>query len=372
LRHSVAVLLLAACPVLGCGAAAAAGSAQPRIIGYATRWDAARSQDAGKIDTLIFAFANVVDGRVMLDAAGEERLRQLTSLKSTYPALNVAISVGGWGAGGFSEAAGSEAGRRAFADSAARLVASHDADGLDVDWEYPGHGESGIQSSPKDRAHFTLLLQAVRGALDEAGAARGRASGHHYTLTIAAADGPFVSGVDISAVARYLDWFNLMTYDFVNSQTPQTGHHTGLDAARIAHADARTTVRAVRQFRNAGVRPDKLVIGAAFYGRDFADVRADHHGLYQHYGRYQGEHPWPELKKDYIDKGGYLRYWDAEARAPWLWNAEARRFISYDDPQSIAAKAAYVKVMHLGGIMYWEQSLDPSGELLEAIRRGLQ
>ena len=372
LRHSLAVLLLAACPVLGCGAAVAAASAHPRIIGYATRWDAAQNQNVGSIDTLIFAFATLVGGRVTLDAAAEERLSKLTGLKTTHPALSVAISVGGWGAGGFSEAAGSEAGRRAFADSAARLVASHDADGLDVDWEYPGHGESGIRSSPADRANFTLLLRAVRAALDEAGAAHGRAGGHRYTLSIAAADGPFVSGVDISAVSRYLDWFNLMTYDFVNSQTPLTGHHTGLGAALVAPADARTTERAVRQFRSAGVRPDKLVIGAAFYGRDFGDVRTDNQGLYQHYGRYQGEHPWPELKKDYIDKGGYVRYWDAQAQAPWLWNAEARRFISYDDPQSIAAKAAYVKAMHLGGIMYWEQSLDPSGELLEAIRRGLR
>ncbi|MGC1523708.1 MAG: glycosyl hydrolase family 18 protein, partial [Steroidobacteraceae bacterium] len=192
------------------------------------------------------------------------------------------------------------------------------------------------------------------------------------TLSIAAADGPFVNGVDLPAVSRCLDWFNLMTYDFVNSQTPQTGHHTGLGAARHAPADARTVERAVRQFRNAGIRPEKLVIGVAFYGRDFADVRPDDQGLYQHYGRYQGEHPWPELKRDYIDKGGYVRYWDDQAQAPWLWNAAARRFISYDDPQSIAAKAAYVKTMHLGGIMYWEQSLDPSGELLEAIRRGLR
>ena len=372
MRHFVGVLLLAAYPLSGCGAAAAAASVHPRIIGYATGWNTAQTEDAGKIDTLIFAFANLVDGRVVLDAAGEERLRKLTALKATYSKLNVAISVGGWGAGGFSEAASSEAGRRAFADSAARLVASHDADGLDVDWEYPGHGESGIRSSRNDRAHFTLLLRAVRAALDGAGAAHGRAGGHHYTLSIAAADGPFVSGVDISAVARYLDWFNLMTYDFVNSQTPLTGHHTGLGAARIAPADARTTERAVRQFRSAGVRPDKLVIGAAFYGRDFAEVRTDHQGLYQRYGRYQGEHPWPELKRDYIGQGGYVRYWDAEAQAPWLWNAEARRFISYDDPQSIAAKAAYVKAMHLGGIMYWEQNLDPSGELLEAIRRGLR
>jgi chitinase len=100
-------------------------------------------------------------------------------------------------------------------------------------------------------------------------------------------------------------------------------------------------------------------------------VDAHEHGLYRHFSRYQGEHPWPQLKADYINHHGYVRYWDEAAEAPWLWNARRRRFISYDDPQSIAAKAAYAGTLHLGGIMYWEQSLDPSGELLEAARRGL-
>ncbi len=75
---------------------------------------------------------------------------------------------------------------------------------------------------------------------------------------------------------------------------------------------------------------------------------------------------------DYIDKQGYVRYRDAIAQAPWLWNAGTRSFISYDDPRSIAAKAAFVKAHHLGGIMYWEQSLDPGDELLDAIWHGLQ
>lgn len=372
-RHAAAVLLLAASQLLLWGSVSAqTESAHPRVVGYATGWDAAQDREAGKIDTLIFAFAQVTDGRVTLDPAAAERLTRLTALKAAHPALQVAISVGGWGAGGFSEAAGSAAGRLAFADSAAQLLAAQDADGLDVDWEYPGHGESGIRSAAEDRANFTLLLQVLRHRLDEAGAARGRAGSRRYTLSIAAADGPFVSGIDIAAVAPLLDWFNLMTYDFVNSLTPYTGHHSGLGSARVAPPAARTAERAVRQFLNAGVPARKLLIGAAFYGREFADVRPDHQGRYQPYGRYQGEHPWPQLEKDYIGKNGYRRYWDAAAQAPWLWNARLRRFISYDDPQSIAAKAAYVKSMHLGGIMYWEQSLDPGGELLEALWRGLR
>jgi chitinase len=366
-----AALLVAACQLILCAAAASAVSPHGRIVGYATGWDAAQDRNAGKIDTLIFAFAKLIDGRVVIDPAGEEHLQQLTKLKATHSALKVTISVGGWGAGGFSEAAGSDAGRRAFADSAAQLVTTHDADGLDVDWEYPEHGEAGIRASPQDRVNFTLLLRAIRTRLDEAGAARGRTGGNHFMLSMAAADGPFVSGIDIAAVAPYLDWFNLMTYDFVNSLTPLTGHHAGLHAGKLAPAGSRTTDRAVQQFIAAGVPPGKLLIGAAFYGREFADVRASHRGLYQRYGHYQGEHPWPELKAMYIDHNGYVRYWDPDAQAPWLWNARTRRFISYDDPQSIAAKAGYVKARHLGGLMYWEQSLDPSDELLEAAWRGL-
>jgi chitinase len=365
--------LLAACHLLLCGTLLAAPkSPHGRIVGYATRWDAAADKDLAKIDTLIFAFAQVIDGRAALDAAGADRLHTFIALRAAHPALKVTISVGGWGAGGFSEAAGSTSGRQAFADSAAQLLAAQDADGLDVDWEYPEHGEAGIRASPQDRANFTLLLQAVRAALDRAGTIHGRSGARHFTLSIAAADGPFASGIDIAAVAPYLDWFNLMTYDFVNSLTPFTGHHSGLGAANIAPPEARTAQRAVRQFLDAGVPPGKLVIGAAFYGREFADVAPDHQGLYQRYGRYQGELPWPQLRKDYIGKNGYVRHWDPAAQAPWLWNAHTRRFISYDDPQSIAAKAAYVRALHLGGIMYWEQSLDPGGELLNAVWHALQ
>jgi chitinase len=366
-RNGIAVLLIA-CPGFFCTPAVAGKGHPYRIVAYTTDWNASEDAQLGKIDTLIFAFAKISDGRVVLDDDAERKLDRIVALKPAHPALKVVISVGGWGAGGFSEAADSRAGRRRFADSAARLVVAHHADGLDVDWEYPGHHESGIRSSPQDRADFTLLLEAVRASLDRAGARDQR----HYTLSAAVADGPFVSGVDIAAVAPLLDWFNLMTYDFVNSMTPTTGHHTGLHLSGRAPDDARTADRAVRQFLAAGVPPRKLLIGVAMYGREFDDVQPAHEGLYQPYGRYAGEHPWPELQRDFIDRNGYVRYWDAVARAPWLWNPRTRTFISYDDPESIAAKAAYVQAQHLGGIMYWEQQQDPDGELLDAIWRGLR
>lgn len=343
-----------------------------RVVGYDTVHHDVRDMDVDRIDTLIFAFAGLDDGRVVLDADSARRLQQLTSLKATHPKLSVVVSVGGWGVGGFSEAAGTQAGRQRFADSAAQLLAANDADGLDVDWEYPGHAEAGIKASPADRGNFTRLLETVRASLDKVGAAHGRDGTDRYTLSIAAADSQFVDGIDIAAVEPYLDWFNLMTYDFNNSLTATTGHHTGLHASVLAVAGARTTDRAVEQFLAAGVPAHKLLIGVAFYGLQFDDVSAAHHGLYQPYGKFATAHPWPELEQKFVGRNGYVRYWDADAQAPFLWNAATRSFISYDDPQSIAAKAAYVKAHHLGGIMYWEQSHDTDGDLLDAIWQGLR
>ena len=358
--------VLFACVLAATTATASAG--HYRVVGYATDWNATHARTLDRIDTLIFAFAHVEQDRVVLDADATGRLGRVLALKRSKPSLKVMIAVGGWGAGGFSEAAATADGREAFAQSAPRLLASHGADGLDVDWEYPGHGESGIAASPADRANFTLLLKALRQALDR----QSDRDGRRYAISLAVADGPFVDGIDIAAVEPLVDGFNLMTYDFVNRMTPTTGHHTGLYRSPLAPVDVRSGEAAVRQFLAAGVPPAKLLLGAAFYGREFGDVQASHDGLYQTYGRYRGEHPWPQLKRDYIGRAGFVRHWDAKARAAWLWNPRTRTFISYDDPRSIAAKAAYVKEHGLGGIMYWEQSHDPDGELVDAIWEGLR
>lgn len=44
-----------------------------------------------------------------------------------------------------------------------------------------------------------------------------------------------------------------------------------------------------------------------------------------------------KLAEEYIDKNGYVSYWDDEAKAPFLFNGST--FISYDDERSLAASA---------------------------------
>lgn len=82
----------------------------------------------------------------------------------------------------------------------------------------------------------------------------------------------------------------------------------------------------------AGIPPEKLVLGVAFYGRGFAGVQPTHDGLNQPYERFEAAHPYAELVEKFIGRAGFVREWDARAQAPYLWNAQTRAFITYDDP----------------------------------------
>jgi chitinase len=47
-------------------------------------------------------------------------------------------------------------------------------------------------------------------------------------------------------------------------------------------------------------------------------------------------------------------------------------FVSYEDPESIAAKCQYVLKHDLGGIMFWDYTSDSADHaLLDSINRGL-
>ena len=111
-------------------------------------------------------------------------------------------------------------------------------------------------------------------------------------------------------------------------------------------------------------------------GHGWADVPADNNGLYQRTtklpkGTFDGSaYTYWDLAENYIDRNGYVRYWNDEAKVPWLYNAVDRIFITYEDPESIGYKMAYIRDHHLGGAMIWNLSSD-DGSLLRAVFEGL-
>ncbi|KRG86585.1 hypothetical protein ABB34_06595 [Stenotrophomonas daejeonensis] len=346
----------------------AAAQAQPRLIGYVMDSPAPLQLTATKLDVVNFAFAKVAaDGRVYLpDTVDPARLHAVVGKRTDNPGLKVLLSIGGWGAGNFSEAAATVAARARFIDSGVALVHEFDLDGLDIDWEYPTLGDADISHAPGDRRNFTLLLEQLRARLD--GEGKGR---RHYLLTIAAAEGRFAAGLELPRIARSLDWINLMTYDFHGSLTPTTGHHAGLSRSPLAAPQDRDTEAAVRYFLDAGVPADKINVGVPFYGRTFGDVDPANDGLYRSFASDGGFITWQQIVHTRLGAPGWQRHWDDAAQAPYLWNPSERRFITYDDPQSLAIKAGYVKRNGLGGIMYWEQRGDDNEQLLDVLHEAL-
>ena len=381
LYRTVLIGLLTASGVLlsGCANQPAPSSQRTlHLIGYVmgSRSTALSPSDARRLTHINYAFANVRDGRIVLERpADAQQLDSLRALKQYNPDLKLLLSVGGWTwSDHFSDAALTDSSRHRFARSAAAIVEQHQLDGLDIDWEYPGQrGEDNVYR-PEDKQNFTRLLRALRSQLDSLGSAHDRTNGGRYLLTIAAAvDSTYLANTNMADVQKHLDFVNLMTYDFHGSWTNRTGHHTNLLASSAAPSSAPSGHAGVQRFLGTGVPADKLILGAAFYGRWWTGVSpADQRGRYQSYATAQGTLPYDSLAAHYIDQNGFTRYWDDAAQAPYLWNAETRAFITYDDPASLRAKAEYAREHGLGGIMYWEHSHNADGTLLGTLHDALR
>ena len=108
-----------------------------------------------------------------------------------------------------------------------------------------------------------------------------------------------------------------------------------------------------------------------FYGRAFGDVEDKNHGLFQPGKTVAGFNGQYSAIAANLLGQGYTRYWDDAAKAPYLYNAEKHIFVTYEDPESLAAKCKYVREHKLGGVMFWEYFGDPEEKLLETIDKGL-
>jgi len=354
-------------------AASAPGGGGRAIIGYVfpqdTVLDPARIA-ADKLTHINYAFANIREGKVVEGFAHDaENFKVLTELRRGHPHLKVLVSVGGWTwSGGFSDAVLTPETRQQFVRSAVDFVRVHDLDGFDVDWEYPGLPGYGNTHRPEDKEHFTAVMAELRTALDKEGAARGR----HYLLTFAAGAFPaFIEHTDLARVQASVDLVNLMTYDFrVASVDAVAGHHANL----FDHPSDEKRRSGDRAVREAGVPASKLVLGVPFYGRGWSDVTPQANGLYQP-GKALTERQglaYGRLATEVIGQHGFVRFWDAQAQQPYLWNADERIFISYDDPESLRVKSRYILEHGLAGAMFWQYSEDETGALLDALYAGLK
>ena len=368
------LVVLAMLPGVG---RAQSGKQKPVIIGYVSGNGWTKEQiDPFKLTHINYAFAvPAADGKLApLTARDSTNLAALTSLRTQNKELKILISIGGWGGCKyFSDAALTETSRRKFAADAVALLKRHKLDGLDIDWEYPAQVGAGNIYRPEDKQTFTLFLKALRDQLDVQGKQDKRSGSNHYLLTAATGgDTAFVSHTELGKAQAYLDYVNIMTYDLYHGNDKVTGHHSPLDQSKKGNQSRNSSVSAVDGHIRAGVPASKIVLGLPFYGRGWTEVNPIDNGLYQ---PATGEHlfiSFDELTDKYISKNGYTRYWDVDAKAPYLWNPTTKTFISYADEASFLPKLTYVKEKKLAGVMFWEYIYDlRQKKLLDVLVKGL-
>ncbi|MGQ4343837.1 glycosyl hydrolase family 18 protein [Streptomyces sp. SAS_275] len=365
-------------------------------LGYFTEWgiygrnynvkNLVTSGSAAKITHINYAFGNVTGGKCAIgdsyadydkaftadqsvsgvadtwDQPLRGNFNQLRELKAKYPNIKVLWSFGGWTwSGGFGDAAKNPA---AFAQSCYDLVEdprwADVFDGIDIDWEYPN--ACGLTCDTSGAAAYKNVMQALRAKF-----------GTNNLVTAATtADGTSggkIDAADYAGAAQYVDWYNVMTYDFFgafDADGPTAPHSPLTSYSGIPQAGF-TTADAIAKFKSKGVPASKLLIGIGFYGRGWTDVTQDAPGgtaTGPAPGTYEpGNEDYKVLKTSCPVTGTIAGTAYAHCGSNW-W--------SYDTPSTIAGKMSWAKTQGLGGAFFWEFSGDTSnGELVSAINSGL-
>lgn len=319
-----------------------------------------RDADAPHLDQLNYAFALIEDGK----ATGSHwrSVDKVTRYLKRHPHIQGVMSVGGWGAEGFSDAVATADGRARLADSMLALMDQHGFTGVDLDWEYPGSAAGGLKHRPEDWDNYLSLMALLRKGLDERSAATGRK--HVLSVALGASES-LIQAVDGKRLSALVDQVNVMTYDLTGFDR-MTGHHAALypDGERKLGG-----AYAIQAYAKRGIPMSKMQLGAAFYGRAWRQVPDANHGLGQRAGTSGNKVlSYDEIAQRLAD-GKTERHFDENAQSPWLYDGST--FVSYEDAASLAAKASYVREHGLLGISCWELGQDRTGELLKALHEGL-
>jgi len=348
---------------------------RPVVIGYVTGYSGLVNPDriaAEKLTHINYAFVNVKNNRAFLEHLKTDTVNfsRLNSLKKKNPVLQILISIGGWSwSENFSDAVRTDSLRKGFASSAVEIIRKYHLDGVDIDWEYPGMpGEEGNVYRQEDKENFTLMFEAIRKELDVLESETGKKK---LLTTATGGFASFLSKTEMGKAAKYLDYINLMTYDYYSSK--QAGHHTNLYESKTYPSD-HSADKAIRAYINAGVPAEKIVMGIAFYGKNLLLNANAQKGLgdtlassANRFGK-----GYSVLKDSLVNKQGFVEFKDEAAKAPFLFNVKTKQYISYDNEWSVAHKCEYVLKHKLGGVMFWEYNSDPKGYLLDQITKSFK
>ncbi|ORX64388.1 glycoside hydrolase, partial [Anaeromyces robustus] len=286
-------------------------------------------------------------------------------VKLKYPNLKTVISIGGENsASRFSTITKTNASIAKAARNIVNFCNNYGFDGVDLDWEFP--------SSPEESNQYLNLVKKLRQFL-----------GDDKILTMAVSTNPDRHHGYVSQYMYYLNWINVMSYNYAGSWSKYTGFNAPLYSTPNDKNKQSDSDQSIRRYIAQGIPPSKLVLGGAFYGRTWVVESSENNGFNQiGDGKVKGqssdddnEGVWTYyalrtekvLKNKTTPYSPWKRTWHSSAKSPTLFNPRDNRYISYDDVESMRERVKYVKENELSGFMVWEISQDYNRELIDAI-----
>lgn len=242
-------------------------------------------------------------------------------------------------------------------------------DGLDIDWEFP-------QNDGLEPKMYLTMIRRLREALDdlERDIFQDEHHSEHFLLTVAVpAFKEKLQVLPLRDMDAYVDFWNLMAYDYHGEWSELTGYHSNLYSEDSNHVHKRhfrdeenqlNADSAVKYLlKNFGINSRKVVLGMAAYGRGFTRVKASaNSGNYigKPYngvgGASEGE-PGMWLYNQ-LPLPGTLEDFDPKSVSAYSFDPKSKTFVGYDNVDSMRCKAQYVKNHNLAGGFWWESCGD--------------
>lgn len=368
-------LLLIAATLLTAGFADAA----LRRICYHTNWAQYRNGaakffpeniDPSLCTHVIYSFAKMAGNKLTAFEWNDESTawmkgmyERFDAIKQSNPSVKTLLAVGGWNMGSapFTAMVASDAGINEFATTSIKFLRDHNFDGLDMDWEYPAN-----RGSPAgDKARYVQLLKSLRAAFHSEAQTSGKTE-LLLSAAVPAGKSNIDTGFDVPAVAKELDFINLMTYDLHGSWESFTGHNAPLHA-RASETGNQTNLNvewATKYWASLGAPKEKMNIGVPLYGRTFKlsygqndktiGCAANGAGPAGTATREAGFLAYHEICQDLSH--GATKMYDSEGMVPYY--SKGDMWCGYDDPASLKEKVKYIKSEGFGGVMVWALDLD--------------
>ncbi|EAT48574.1 AAEL000389-PA, partial [Aedes aegypti] len=284
-----------------------------------------------------------------------QAFQRFIGLKSRNPNVKLMVAIGGWNEGSinYSNMAASATYRKKFIDSVVSFLQTYKFDGFDVDWEYPTQNGGSVTA---DRANFVTLLKELQ--------LRFSSLGYILSIAVGASTALRPTAYNVPEINKYVDFVNLMTYDFHTLWDGRTGHNSPLYAASWEGSTSTLNVdAAIRGWLGDGLAASKLIMGIPVYAQTFTLASSGSNGVGASTigGGTAGPYSQQAGMLTYLEvcerlKTGFTKVWDDVQKVPYAFSGN--QWISYDDVTSIGLKVAYAKSKGLGGVMMWSIESD--------------